>query len=255
MELVAQTLETEFKNVAHDLQFVSHKIESELKQQYAGTASPADVLSRIKRLQEEWQQLRETFDAVSSSKHSLMTTLKSVILQSSLQLDAMQGRRHGDTTVLADEAERTLTVWEALGSHSASAPEDVNSLLHVPNAITCDTKSDKENIAPTQHLKGKGTEDEWAPISDQEFEQVPLLIKGRVKLVEINRLYESIWKHFKANKISKPLTIIDLTNMGNKVTGQTGEAKLNSLRHLKRITINKIGIELTKPVRTVQNRR
>ncbi len=97
------------------------------------------------------------------------------------------------------------------------------------------------------------------------------LVRGRVKLEEVNRVrttlgpgavppshshlnplcptpqvYEAICGYFAAGKKKAlpPLTVQELTTMGHRITGQTGEAKLKVLRALKIINVGKDGITL-----------
>eukprot|EP00050_Salpingoeca_kvevrii_P013271 m.27688 g.27688 ORF g.27688 m.27688 type:complete len:93 (-) comp4812_c0_seq1:65-343(-) len=51
----------------------------------------------------------------------------------------------------------------------------------------------------------------------------------------------------RASPCSEPLTVKDMTEMGLKITGQTGEAKLKVLRQLKLIVMNKQGVSMGRP--------
>jgi saccharopine dehydrogenase-like NADP-dependent oxidoreductase len=59
-----------------------------------------------------------------------------------------------------------------------------------------------------------------------QFEGVSDLIRCRLKLSDVNTVYEVICQHFDRSKKAGPLTLKDLTEMGCRVTGHTGEAKL-----------------------------
>ena len=82
----------------------------------------------------------------------------------------------------------------------------------------------------------------YVPVSVDEFESVSDLVRGRVKLEEVNHVYEALHMFFKENRKKKieggmSISTKDMTSMGLKITGATGEARLKVLRQLKLLTI------------------
>lgn len=125
----------------------------------------------------------------------------------------------------------------------------------VPSVIRKETASselstdeeDKENRTEGTENKTQQESDtkpvirgkhEFIPVDEREFLTVSELVRGRAKLQDVNKVYEVLFHHFKKNKHSSSLTPKDMTKMGLKVTGATGEAKLKVLRALKLIVIN-----------------
>lgn len=108
---------------------------------------------------------------------------------------------------------------------------------------------DKENNTSVDQTRGKQPQletvsrgrKEFIAIDEKEFLSVSDLVRGRVKLADVNKVYEVLFQHFKKNKNSSSLTPKEMTKMGLKVTGATGEAKLKVLRALKVIEINNKG--------------
>jgi hypothetical protein len=83
----------------------------------------------------------------------------------------------------------------------------------------------------------------FVAVSLDEFESVSDLVRGRVKLEEVNHVYETLHTFFKENRkkrIEGGMTIStkDMSAMGLKITGATGEARLKVLRQLKLLTIS-----------------
>jgi len=93
-------------------------------------------------------------------------------------------------------------------------------------------------------MKRKNNLAEFYPVSEEEFSRVSDLIKLRCKLIDVNQVYETLFHHFK--KGSKPLSVPAMVKMGIKITGQTGEARLATLRALDLISITKKGVMLHK---------
>lgn len=104
--------------------------------------------------------------------------------------------------------------------------------------------SEEEVVSEKIRPKNKMRSEEFQPVTEEEFATVSELVRKRSKLEEVNRVYETIFNHFKKNKSSKPLTLQKLTSMGVKVSGATGDACVQTLRTLKLIQISKIGISI-----------
>ena len=89
----------------------------------------------------------------------------------------------------------------------------------------------------------------YIPVQIEEFSGLSSLVRGRSKLDDVNKVYDIIFKHFNnteldAKERKKPLTIKQLTKLGAKVSGQTGESRLSTLRSLKIITMSKSGVAM-----------
>jgi hypothetical protein len=78
------------------------------------------------------------------------------------------------------------------------------------------------------------------PVSTQEFAAIPSTTKGRAKIEEVNQVYLAILTNFRARS-QGPLSVQEMTDMGLKITGTTGVAKLNCLKFLGIIEIHKNG--------------
>lgn len=82
----------------------------------------------------------------------------------------------------------------------------------------------------------------YIPVSQDEFESVSDLVRGRVKLAEVNQVYEALHTFFRKQKKtgegSASLSTKEMAAMGLKITGATGEARLKVLRQLKLVNIS-----------------
>jgi hypothetical protein len=76
--------------------------------------------------------------------------------------------------------------------------------------------------------------------SEGSFEGISSLVRGRVTLSDLNELWQLLSAAFKSGDTS--LTWEELSKKGAKVSGKTGEARVNCLRALKLIQISKQGI-------------
>eukprot|EP00366_Plasmodium_knowlesi_P001473 XP_002258970.1 hypothetical protein, conserved in Plasmodium species [Plasmodium knowlesi strain H] len=87
--------------------------------------------------------------------------------------------------------------------------------------------------------KGNATDKEslFCPIDDATFQSVPALIRRRAKLDDINLIYRSLYDMAIKKGSCVPVEKSELTQMNLQVFGQTGEAKIATLRYLKIIEV------------------
>eukprot|EP00043_Microstomoeca_roanoka_P002994 m.41862 g.41862 ORF g.41862 m.41862 type:complete len:277 (+) comp11865_c0_seq2:126-956(+) len=137
--------------------------------------------------------------------------------------------------------------------------EQLQSTIELSSEI--DSENTEPNRAPAQASKtGKRNLNStskasqarakvFEPVTEEEFLSVSELVRGRSKLEDINKVYEVLYEHF--NKQQKkqsrfqdtePLSIKDMSAMGLKITGKTGEAKLAVLKTLKLINMSNKGV-------------
>ncbi|CAD2086095.1 conserved protein, unknown function [Plasmodium vinckei lentum] len=82
----------------------------------------------------------------------------------------------------------------------------------------------------------------FTPIDDNTFQTVPSLIRRRAKLDDINLIYKALYDIAMKKGSCLPVERSELTQMNLQVFGQTGEAKIATLRYLKIVeVINKTG--------------
>ncbi|CAI7720228.1 conserved protein, unknown function [Plasmodium vivax] len=101
-----------------------------------------------------------------------------------------------------------------------------------------------EDSRNEQVNRGNATDKEslFCPIDDATFQSVPALIRRRAKLDDINLIYKSLYDMAVKKGSCLPVEKSELTQMNLQVFGQTGEAKIATLRYLKIIeVINKTG--------------
>ncbi|VWU51762.1 conserved protein, unknown function [Hepatocystis sp. ex Piliocolobus tephrosceles] len=77
----------------------------------------------------------------------------------------------------------------------------------------------------------------FRPIDEATFQKVPLLIKRRAKLEDINLIYKALFDIAIKRGSCLPVEKSELTQMNLQVFGQTGEAKIATLRYLKIIEV------------------
>ena len=82
----------------------------------------------------------------------------------------------------------------------------------------------------------------FMPVTPEEFAAIPSTTKGRAKLEEVNQVYVSLLTNFRSRPRSQgPFSIPEMTEMGLKITGTTGTARLHCLKYLGILDINKAG--------------
>ncbi|KYK70350.1 hypothetical protein TGPRC2_259520 [Toxoplasma gondii TgCatPRC2] len=79
----------------------------------------------------------------------------------------------------------------------------------------------------------------YSPITVSVFEGVPALTRRRSRLGDVNELLHCLYHmRYEKGKEGASTTIRELNHMNLKVVGQTGEAKLSTLRYLRLVDVN-----------------
>jgi hypothetical protein len=130
------------------------------------------------------------------------------------------------------------------GAVKTPRPSTGASAAAAAAAVVSEDASSAPSGPSKQELRLQG---KFVPVSEEEFEALSSLVRGRLKLSMLNEdIYQILYNHFKdiPKKAREPIDAVALTKLGAKVTGATGENGLNSLRHLKIITTTKKGYVL-----------
>eukprot|EP00037_Helgoeca_nana_P005279 m.50449 g.50449 ORF g.50449 m.50449 type:complete len:255 (+) comp16316_c0_seq1:24-788(+) len=220
LESSVDQLETLFNQTEAELSYISRKLEIEFSANYSAIASqalnPNTALVRIEEMRAKLAELAPRLASVEERKATMTVVLKTK----------------------CQELDAGVADLEALGDPSRTqteAPSAEVTRLVLP-AKAAPERSTVVAAPPAKPGRGAGA---FKPLSRDEFESVSTLVRGRCKVDEVNTVYEVIHKAFRKQKNSnRPLTIKDMTAMGLKITGQSGEGKLRTLRQLKIITIS-----------------
>lgn len=140
----------------------------------------------------------------------------------------------GNTTTIAKE-QNDYTKGSMENYDVANAPSGNKSNEGMSNETT-KHKNDANEMctSETPHL--------FIPIDEKTFNDVPALTRRRAKLEDVNKVYKTLYEMAIKAGSCKPVEKLELQNMNLQVFGQTGEAKLATLRYLKIIEIiNKNG--------------
>lgn len=79
-------------------------------------------------------------------------------------------------------------------------------------------------------------------MSAEEFANIPTTTKGRAKLEEVNQTYRGLLESYHHHPRSQAVySVQEMTDMGLKVAGATGAAKLQCLKYLGIVDIQKNG--------------
>ncbi|KAM7449437.1 regulation of microtubule polymerization or depolymerization [Porites harrisoni] len=240
MEPAVDKLEALFQKAESDLNYISLRLESEFSQQFSESCqdelNPIKLLKRINQAKQRFKSLSEEASCICSKQEEIKDVLTDQMLACQDLLRQLQ-KRAGLSVKDSNADEQFLRALETrLRIDTTSSEQSVDD-------------EDKENNTSVDQTKGKQPQletvsrgrKEFIAIDEKEFLSVSDLVRGRVKLADVNKVYEVLFQHFKKNKNSSSLTPKEMTKMGLKVTGATGEAKLKVLRALKVIEINNKG--------------
>ncbi|KAF8820470.1 hypothetical protein IE077_003157 [Cardiosporidium cionae] len=259
-----------FISISEDLAIVETKLNDEFSSIFGDDQNPTLYRQRLATLIEKYSGLKEEFlnlyphkkavaEALQKQLHTC-TSLYTLQCQSGAIIpnyyetikeaashvlqewkEAEQHRQLFMTSHLSSELSKkefapTLARNEAM-MPSVSPPtllswnnENFSSNLHPPPRL--DQPSPEAAKPLSLHL-----DTGFAPIRQEEFSMVPPLIRRRSKLEDLNNLYHTIWCIIQKRSNLYSIPRKELAETGVKVFGQTGEAKLATLKYLHIIQI------------------
>jgi len=242
MEPAVDKLEALFQKAESDLNYISLRLETEFSQQFSDSdqdeLNPIKLLDRVNRAKVRFKCLSEAASSTHSKQQEIQDGLRNQLLACQNLLRHLQTCA-GLSVLEINTDEQFLQALESRPRIDTTGSEQSADEEGKENRTVGEAKSEQRQEAVAKPIcRGKK---EFIPFDEKEFLSVSDLVRGRVKLQDVNKVYEILFQHFKKNKNSSSLTAKDMTEMGLKVTGATGEAKLKVLRALKVIEINNKG--------------
>jgi len=221
-----------------DLSYVHRKLDTELggKFDVAGSEqlNPLRILARIRDVKVDIGSVTLRNKQLWADKQGVSKQLKELVQDTRADVSDLQSRCGIEATPVSHDEELLLEMTEK------------------PDAAAADSNSGGQASQPGSSSKGTDATPappereycEYTAITEEEFMGVSEFVRGRCKLNDVNDVYKQLCCHFKELKSSKkrrvtPLGPRDMSTMGLKVSGATGQAKLKVLRALKIIDINK----------------
>ncbi|CAH3182633.1 unnamed protein product [Porites evermanni] len=244
MEPAVDKLEALFQKAESDLNYISLRLETEFSQQFSESCqdelNPIKLLKRINQAKQRFKSLSEEASCICSKQEEIKDVLTDQMLACQDLLRQLQ-KCAGLSVLDSNADEQFLRALETrLRIDTTSSEQSVHDEDKENNTSVDQTRGKQPQLETVTKPVSRGRK-EFIAIDEKEFLSVSDLVRGRVKLADVNKVYEVLFQHFKKNKNSSSLTPKEMTKMGLKVTGATGEAKLKVLRALKVIEINNKG--------------
>ncbi|XP_060063690.1 spindle and kinetochore-associated protein 2-like [Ylistrum balloti] len=247
MEQTVNSLESMFQKAESDLNYLSRKIDFELGQK--NKTNPAQLIEKISEIKKEYGDLVKEATSIQEAQKEAVEYFRTQLMAACQLLQTLQhqtGKQDGERPEELDRLEAILgiklpssadkPVADSKGNDEESTGTSVsNTSPEVPEENSKPAVCTETQLSPASR---RADSSECQDITQEEFESVSELIRGRCKLADVNTVYRVLWRHFKEENNSKPLNPGEMFKMGLKVSGTTGEAKLKILRALKLCTIS-----------------
>lgn len=221
-----------------DLSYVHRKLDTELggKFDVAGSEqlNPLRILARIRDLKADIDGVALRNKQLWADKQGVSKQLKELVQDTRADVAGLQSRCGIEVVPVSHDEEALLEIAEKPDAAAADpAPGG-----HTSQPSGSSKSTDTVPAAPEREYC------EYTAVTEEEFMGVSEFVRGRCKLNDVNDVYKQLCCHFTELKSSKkrrvaPLGPRDMSTMGLKVSGATGQAKLKVLRALKIIDINK----------------
>ncbi|XP_056010336.1 spindle and kinetochore-associated protein 2-like isoform X5 [Ostrea edulis] len=243
MESKVEVLEAMFQKAESDLNFLSRRLDFEFDQNNEeNKANPTQMLQKIADIKKEFSSIVQEATAIQETQKATVAQFQSQLLAACQLLQKVQEQGNLQSE---DKPEELVKLEELLGvsfPHHQSVPttfdtqQEANQSDPVNNNLTFTLNA--KNPVEVKETERRSQSSEFIEVSEEEFESVSSLVRGRVKLSEVNMTYRILWRHFKEEENSNPVGPSEMYKMGLKVAGATGETKLKVLRALKLCTIS-----------------
>ncbi|XP_046556833.1 spindle and kinetochore-associated protein 2-like [Haliotis rubra] len=254
MEKSVETLEAMFQKTESDLDYLSRKLDFEFDNSSNAEANPVRLMQKVSEIRKEYGNIVQEAVAIQETQKEAMDYFRSQLLSACQMLQKLQTETESESESVEKPAALcqleqllgvdTSAITPNASAVAADAPHqqdqgggDNSSTTQVAEAIS-EAPETEAQVSP--HARREGCT-EMMDVSQAEFESVSALVRGRVKLVDVNTTYSVLWRHFKDEGNSEPLSGPDMHKMGLRVTGATGEAKLKVLRALKLLNMTRKG--------------
>ncbi|EDQ86549.1 uncharacterized protein MONBRDRAFT_38370 [Monosiga brevicollis MX1] len=259
MESALSGLEALFHKAQSDINYASHRLDYEFNEVVAPHGlpklNPLRLMQRYEALQARMEAIERRHEETSTQKTDLTQRLARLALDNRSMLADLERRAAVQPNPNPQDDQHLVDLCRFAGCEvapnatAAAVLEEARpTTAPVPGTVpaqnshnaTSDTRSDgsgKENTTTHKTKPPAKTPagPHYEPVSEPEFENVSTLVRGRCKLADINRVYETLVEYYakqmaatkkRKNHKIEPLTTSQLVGMGLKITGQTGEAKL-----------------------------
>ncbi|KAL0223557.1 hypothetical protein P9112_002947 [Eukaryota sp. TZLM1-RC] len=241
----------------HDLELEFFRLETEinhttslLEAESTGDDSPVSLLYRLKKCKQDLETASNVVNDVDSLRNELIAVTQ-LFLANSQRLSLIHNALSpsSESQSIQESIQQAQEHFTALnvGLSSldvATNQQNIHPTSTQPTVLEqpCSSQSVSSPLDSTEALPSRD-DGAFIPITDEEFTSISSIVRGRTKLSDLNELYKNLFDLFEGGKKKgKILSHEKACKMGLKVTGQTGEARLNTLRQLKILSLSKKGI-------------
>ncbi|XP_065830905.1 spindle and kinetochore-associated protein 2-like [Oscarella lobularis] len=253
MEAAVRKLEALCEKTDKDLDSVSRSLESDFGERLRGSGdeelNPVQLLQRTEDEVRSLEKIQKERKEIDRESWRLVRLLKDRLLNMGPLLRNLQskaGEEISESDIEVSLQKLTLDVQ----------PEGISRDVH---GTDDDEKNDAESVTVEESGLSKAEEKKadlpkrtlplsptarrsgFVPLTEKEFFSVSDLVRGRIKLEDVNEVYRALYQHFQIRKNRMALTVRAMTDKGIKITGMSGQAKLKVLRALKLIQIDSKG--------------
>lgn len=261
MEKAVERLEAMFQKTNSDVDSFQQRIKAEFESKVELQTNPADLIVKIGHRRRQYAELITQARALEKSHKQVVDEFRGQIRDICQLFQTLATKTGLEPTEKSEELNKleqllgTEIPWGQSSScdtfqdtarseiESNASPQDstpLQELSTLPHSEHSKCSSEQSPSAQSSTVRRQHS-NEFVEVDQSEFETVSSLVRGRVKLADVNSTYRTLWDYFKVNTKSKPVDQAVMLTMGLRVSGATGQAKLKVLRALKLVKISSKG--------------
>ncbi|XP_072163442.1 SKA complex subunit 2-like isoform X2 [Diadema setosum] len=249
----------QFRKAESDIEYMSRKLENEFEEAAEEKqTSPLELSRRLEQVKHDYKGILEEAENVRKAQEEMVAGVKQQLQSAAAAIQRLQQTSGAELPDVSEQEELVRSILgipltsastvQSAPQSSAAQPVQHSQPLQITTSSS-EPVEDEENVSPidtTFEISPSPAElraqtDDIVPVTEEEFASVSDLIRGRAKLDDINRVYRRLYDHFRTEGNKGSLSVPDMSKMGMRITGATGEAKLKTLRALKIINITRTG--------------
>ncbi|XP_071848639.1 SKA complex subunit 2-like [Apostichopus japonicus] len=255
LESSVEKMEAMFSKADSNIEYLSRKLNDDFCQgmgEDSSELSPLEMKRRLQQVKKEFNSLQDDAESIKKAQEEMMSQFKNQIVAASQAIQRLQITTGLDCE---DSKDQQAAIESLLGVKLPSTPAISSPSPQTEGSPSEHQSPEQDNDSPrTEESSPSGSNEEdipihelrassleFVPVHESEFKSVSEFVRGRSVLGDVNKAYRKLYDHFQEEPDSAALTVKEMTGMGMRITGATGQAKLKVLRALKIITISNKG--------------
>nr|XP_002736818.1 PREDICTED: spindle and kinetochore-associated protein 2-like [Saccoglossus kowalevskii] len=208
MEETVDKLEALFQKAESDINYVSRKLDSEFTEMSdeSNQVNPKEIVERLQSVKQQYSDIVKEAEEIKKAQSEASEFFRSQLQMACQALQKIQDQAGADPQEQTEEDKMA----EAMLGLNLSQTDETQESKHYNTRQSsedfggeyCEGACAIADALPSPAVEAESAAElrkngEFVDISKDEFMSVSSLIRGRVKLADVNKIYQMLYTHFK----------------------------------------------------------